>query len=44
MFSSYIWYLKNQYMRNIFLLLLAFVLLCSHDLYVKMESYFLDPG
>ncbi|MAN58314.1 MAG: NikM domain containing protein [Flavobacteriaceae bacterium] len=26
-----------------FLLLVAIVLLCSHDLYIKMESYFLEP-
>ncbi|WP_083777288.1 DUF4198 domain-containing protein [Kordia algicida OT-1] len=25
-------------------LLLAFVLLCSHDLYIKMDSYFLKPN
>ena len=25
-------------------LLLAFVLLCSHDLYIKMDSYFLQPN
>lgn len=30
-------------MRKYFFLLLALVLLCSHDLYLKMESYFLEP-
>lgn len=30
-------------MRNLLSLLLAFALLCSHDLYVKMDSYFLSP-
>jgi len=27
-----------------FSLLLAFLLLCSHDLYIKMETYFLQPN
>ena len=31
-------------MRKPFYLLVAFVLLCSHDLYIKMETYFLEPN
>ena len=31
-------------MRNPFFLLLAIFLLCGHDLYVKMETYFLEPN
>ena len=30
-------------MRRIFYLSLCIVLLCSHDLYLKMETYFLEP-
>ncbi|WP_340066602.1 DUF4198 domain-containing protein [Ascidiimonas aurantiaca] len=30
-------------MRKSFYLLLALILLCSHDLYIKMETYFLQP-
>ncbi len=30
--------------RQHFFLLLALVVLCSHDLYIKMESYFLEPN
>lgn len=38
---------KNElyvYMRTPFYLLLAIMLLCSHDLYIKMETYFLQPN
>ncbi len=31
-------------MHKSFLLLAAFLLLCSHDLYIKMETYFLQPN
>ncbi len=31
-------------MRKSFYLLLASILLCSHDLYIKMETYFLQPN
>ena len=31
-------------MRKPFYLLLASILLCSHDLYIKMETYFLQPN
>nr|WP_298997079.1 DUF4198 domain-containing protein [uncultured Allomuricauda sp.] len=31
-------------MRKLFFLLLAILLLCSHNLYVKMETYFLQPN
>lgn len=34
---------KNQFFRSVFLLLIT-VVLCSHDLYVKMNSYFLKPN
>ncbi|WP_407557063.1 DUF4198 domain-containing protein [Winogradskyella sp. 4-2091] len=30
--------------RTPFYLLLAFILFCSHDLFIKMESYFLQPN
>jgi len=30
--------------RKPFYLLLAFMLLCSHDLYIKMETYFFQPN
>ncbi len=35
--------LKNYFFRS-FYLLIALTLLCSHDLYVKMETYFLQPN
>lgn len=35
---------KFQFMRKPIFLLLALVLLCSHDLYIKMETYFLEPN
>ena len=35
--------LKFHLLNRPFLLILAFVLLCSHDLYLKMDSYFLQP-
>ena len=31
-------------MKNKFYLLLALVVLCSHDLYLKLDSYFLEPN
>lgn len=31
-------------MRNPFYLLVAIMLLCSHDLYLKMETYFFEPN
>ena len=31
-------------MKTRFTLLLCFVLLCSHDMYLKMDSYFLEPN
>ncbi len=34
---------KRQFYRS-FYLLLAIILLCSHDLYIKMETYFLQPN
>lgn len=34
--------LKNSFYK--FLLLLAVIVLCSHDLYIKMETYFLQPN
>lgn len=36
--------LTFQFMRKPFYLLLALILLCSHDLYIKMETYFLQPN
>lgn len=35
--------IKNQFYKPLFLLL-AFVVLCSHDLYIKMDNYFLKPN
>lgn len=35
---------KFQFMRKPLYLLLALILLCSHDLYIKMETYFLKPN
>jgi len=35
--------LKELFIRPVFLLL-AFTLLCSHNLYLKMETYFLEPN
>lgn len=36
--------LKPHVMHKPFYLLLALLLLCSHDLYIKMETYFLQPN
>lgn len=36
--------LKFKSMRKPFYLLLALILLCSHDLYIKMETYFLQAN
>jgi len=36
--------IKFYFMRNTFFLLFALLLLCSHDLYLKMETYFLQPN
>lgn len=33
-----------HFLRKPFFLLLAFILLCSHDLYIKMETYFWEPN
>lgn len=35
---------KFSFIRKPFYLLLALILLCSHDLYIKMETYFLQPN
>lgn len=35
--------LKDQFYKPLYLLL-AFIVLCSHDLYIKMETYFLEPN
>ena len=34
---------KDQFYKPLYLLL-AFMVLCSHDLYIKMETYFLQPN
>ena len=34
---------KDKFYRPLYLLL-AMLLLCSHDLYIKMETYFLQPN
>ena len=34
---------KDQFYKPLYLLL-AFIVLCSHDLYIKMETYFLQPN
>ena len=31
-------------MKKVFFGLLAIVLLCSHDMFLKMDNYFLDPN
>jgi len=36
--------LKLHFIRNPFYLLIALILFCSHDLYIKMETYFLQPN
>ncbi len=35
--------LKDQFYTSL-CLLVAFIVLCSHDLYIKMETYFLQPN
>lgn len=35
--------IKNQFYKPLYLLL-AFIVLCSHDLYIKMDNYFLKPN
>ncbi len=36
--------LKVPFIHNPFTLLIALLLLCSHDLYIKMDTYFLKPN
>jgi uncharacterized GH25 family protein len=35
--------IKAKFFKPLYLFL-AFILLCSHDLYIKMETYFLEPN
>ena len=34
----------RKHLSNLFYLIFVFMILCSHDLYLKMESYFLQPN